>query len=100
MYAFPLPLICSPDFYFLNFVKLKLFLKEIIGGGNRFLWWWALSYMLHSLLSQMSDLNKRMSAIERMLNRLEERMSVHSDEVTLPHCLRLLTREDNVLYTI
>ncbi|XP_075036478.1 melanophilin isoform X2 [Mixophyes fleayi] len=31
---------------------------------------------------QISDLNKRMSAIERMLNRLEERMSVHSDEST------------------
>lgn len=55
---------------------------------------------VHHSGTQMSDLNKRMSAIERMLNRLEERMSVHSDEVTLPHCLRLLTGEDNVLYTI
>ncbi|XP_063789275.1 melanophilin isoform X2 [Pseudophryne corroboree] len=35
----------------------------------------------HSV-TQMSDLNKRMSAIERMLNRLEERISVHSDEST------------------
>ncbi|XP_073489740.1 melanophilin isoform X4 [Aquarana catesbeiana] len=37
---------------------------------------------VHHSGTQMSDLNKRMSAIERMLNRLEERMSVHSDEST------------------
>ncbi|XP_072274621.1 melanophilin isoform X5 [Pyxicephalus adspersus] len=35
---------------------------------------------VHSSGTQISDLNKRMSAIERMLNRLEERISVHSDE--------------------
>ncbi|OCT61244.1 melanophilin isoform X2 [Xenopus laevis] len=34
--------------------------------------------------SQISDLNKRMSAIERMLNRLEERLSVNSDESAGP----------------
>ncbi|KAM4626951.1 melanophilin [Discoglossus pictus] len=33
---------------------------------------------------QISELNKRMFAIERMLNRLEERMSLHSDESTGP----------------
>ncbi|XP_077304370.1 melanophilin isoform X2 [Lithobates pipiens] len=37
---------------------------------------------VHHSGTQISDLNKRMSAIERMLNRLEERMSVHSDEST------------------
>ncbi|XP_040213449.1 melanophilin isoform X4 [Rana temporaria] len=37
---------------------------------------------VHHSGSQISDLSKRMSAIERMLNRLEERMSVHSDEST------------------
>ncbi|MEE6490876.1 hypothetical protein FKM82_016037 [Ascaphus truei] len=31
---------------------------------------------------QITELNKRMLAIERMLNRLEERISGHSDEVT------------------
>ncbi|KAM5151559.1 melanophilin isoform 4-T5 [Mantella aurantiaca] len=37
---------------------------------------------VHHSGTQISDLNKRMSAIERMLNRLEERISVHSDEST------------------
>ncbi|KAM3917102.1 melanophilin isoform 4-T5 [Leptodactylus fuscus] len=37
---------------------------------------------LHHSGTQISDLNKRMSAIERMLNRLEERISVQSDEST------------------
>ncbi|CAN2389123.1 melanophilin [Pristimantis euphronides] len=37
---------------------------------------------VHHAGPQISDLNKRMSAIERMLNRLEERISVHSDEST------------------
>ncbi|XP_077128456.1 melanophilin isoform X1 [Ranitomeya variabilis] len=37
---------------------------------------------VHQSSTQISDLNKRMSAIERMLNRLEERMSVQSDEST------------------
>ncbi|KAG8559209.1 hypothetical protein GDO81_017267 [Engystomops pustulosus] len=37
---------------------------------------------IHHSGTQITDLNKRMSAIERMLNRLEERISVHSDEST------------------
>ncbi|XP_040295815.1 melanophilin isoform X6 [Bufo bufo] len=37
---------------------------------------------IHHSGTQISDLNKRMSAIERMLNRLEERISVQSDEST------------------
>ncbi|XP_066431494.1 melanophilin isoform X4 [Eleutherodactylus coqui] len=37
---------------------------------------------VHHPAPQISDLNKRMSAIERMLNRLEERISVQSDEST------------------
>ncbi|XP_069589445.1 melanophilin isoform X9 [Ranitomeya imitator] len=37
---------------------------------------------VHQSSTQISDLNKRMSAIEHMLNRLEERMSVQSDEST------------------
>ncbi|KAM4024638.1 melanophilin isoform 2-T3 [Anomaloglossus baeobatrachus] len=37
---------------------------------------------VHQSGTQISDLNKRMSAIERMLNRLEERISVQSDEST------------------
>ncbi|XP_073409376.1 melanophilin isoform X2 [Dendrobates tinctorius] len=37
---------------------------------------------IHQSSTQISDLNKRMSAIERMLNRLEERLSVQSDEST------------------
>ncbi|XP_056390900.1 melanophilin isoform X5 [Hyla sarda] len=37
---------------------------------------------IHHSGPQISDLNKRMSAIERMLNRLEERISVQSDEST------------------
>lgn len=37
---------------------------------------------VHHSGPQISDLNKRMSAIERMLNRLEERISVQSDEST------------------
>ncbi|XP_053327649.1 melanophilin [Spea bombifrons] len=35
---------------------------------------------VHHSAPQISELNKRMSAIERMLNRLEERMSLTSDE--------------------
>ncbi|XP_071977550.1 melanophilin isoform X8 [Engystomops pustulosus] len=37
---------------------------------------------IHHSGTQITDLNKRMSVIERMLNRLEERISVHSDEST------------------
>uniref|UniRef100_A0A8C5N419 Melanophilin n=1 Tax=Leptobrachium leishanense TaxID=445787 RepID=A0A8C5N419_9ANUR len=37
---------------------------------------------VHHSGTQISELNKRMSAIERMLNRLEERISVASDEST------------------
>ncbi|XP_073502781.1 melanophilin isoform X1 [Phyllobates terribilis] len=37
---------------------------------------------VHQSGTQISDLNKRMSAIERMLNRLEERISVQLDEST------------------
>ncbi|XP_018415443.1 PREDICTED: melanophilin isoform X2 [Nanorana parkeri] len=37
---------------------------------------------VHHPGTQISDLSKRMSAIERMLNRLEEKISVHSDEST------------------
>ncbi|KAM9305636.1 LOW QUALITY PROTEIN: melanophilin [Gastrophryne carolinensis] len=37
---------------------------------------------VHHAAPQISDLNKRMSAIERLLNRLEEKLSVHSDEST------------------
>eukprot|EP00079_Xenopus_tropicalis_P029857 XP_012825533.1 PREDICTED: melanophilin isoform X5 [Xenopus tropicalis] len=39
---------------------------------------------VHHSGGQISDLNKRMSTIERMLNRLEERLSVNSDESTGP----------------
>ncbi|CAH2306241.1 melanophilin isoform X4 [Pelobates cultripes] len=39
---------------------------------------------VHHSGTQISELNKRMSTIERMLNRLEERISVASDESTGP----------------
>ncbi|KAM8934132.1 melanophilin [Pelodytes ibericus] len=39
---------------------------------------------VHHTTPQISELNKRMSAIERMLNRLEERISLASDESTGP----------------
>lgn len=52
------------------------------------LWWPVCSLLLFSLslclssFLQIHELNKRMSAIECMLNRLEEKILVRSDEVT------------------
>ncbi|XP_018091555.1 melanophilin isoform X1 [Xenopus laevis] len=46
---------------------------------------------------QISNLNKRMSAIERMLNRLEERLSVNSDESAGPGALTDADIEEETL---